>query len=386
MSPDGGGNFWMSRPPLALACAVINMVLWLPGLIGQAPAQTRAPMTPLNLPELKGQEYLGLDQLWAIMHASKLNYSVSPLAQLRQTDLAKGFFPARHKRLDRPLVDTASQNRKVVNFRLSRKAARLVKRGDTMASRRKYAPAIKAYEAALATQPNCYPALMGLGRMQVAQGKPTDGLPFLLRAQVFNPDDPALHLAKGEAALAMGQGDQALRHFAQALSRAPRNQAVLTAARREAGSLKVRVESPLFAPRALARSEGRKIAIYMDTADPESRAWTAYAAAKAVWQGEPEVRKRYGGNQANAGWSTEQEFFSLYALLGNYTAARRAGTLTRLPSVERIMKILQQGLLFEYVMYEMASRIDPNLLVAQAPKQRARMIRFIDQFVLVPQR
>jgi tetratricopeptide (TPR) repeat protein len=376
----------MNRPPLALACAAFNLLLWLPGPMGQALAQTRAPMTPLSLPELKEQQYLGLDQLWSIMHASKRQYTVSPLSQLRQIDLAKGFFPAQRNRLKRPLVETAGQDRKVINFRLSRKAARLIKRGDRMLSRRKYAHAIQAYEAALDVQPNCYPALLGLGRLQVARGEPTDGLAFLHRAQVFNPDDPALHRAKAEAALARGQGVQALRHLVQALSRAPRDEAVLGLARREAKSLNVRVARSLFTPRALARSEGRKMAIYMDSADPASRAWTAYAAAKAVWQGEPEVRKRYGGDQPDASWSTEQEFFSINALLGNYTAARQAGTIERLPSVERILAILQQGLLFEFVMYEMASRIDPNLLVAQTPKQRERMIRFIDRFVLVPQR
>ncbi len=347
------------------------------------PTAARA-QTSVRVPVVRQQRYLGLDQMLTVMQDSRVAYNILALDQLRTSktkDLADLFFPGREKRVDRPWIEESGGKRRLIRYPLDPRAARLIARGERLLRKGRMKESRKAFESALGIQPGCYLALVHLGRWHLKEGSADEALGFFNRAVVFNPDDADTYRYKGDAAAALGLLDQARAHYVEALARAPRDPATLAALTRHQRRLGVTVVSDLFRPRALARREGGQISIYVDHNDPSSRIWMAYAAAKAVWAGELQVRSEYGGAEKDD-WSTEEEFFCLYALLGHYLAARERGIAARDPALERIKSILGAGYLFEYVLYEMASRTDPNIMVKLDIQQRRRMERFIDGFAV----
>ncbi len=353
---------------------LLLLLLTLGTPVGQAGDPTGSSQV-----DIRQQRYLGVDQLMKILELSPRPYSVQNTEQLLGQDLVSKMYAQRVAPIEHPFRGPDGLA-PVAPFGVEKAAAKMIRAGQRHLAAGRQAKARAAFEAALAIQPNAYPAMLGLGRIALRNNQPAEALGLLQQAKVHNPDDPLTHRLLGDAAAARHLPAQARSHYVQALIRRPRDPETL------AGLARLGIAPPadLFRPRAAARKHGGRIDIYADYGVAASRIWLAWAAARAAWLGEPGLRVRYGGSAERPDWSTQQELFCLACLLGNYLQARRAKKAAVQPDLERLLAIQKRHLLDEYVIYAIGSRLDPNAPLMLPAEQRKRMQAFVDLFVVPP--
>jgi len=348
--------------------------LWTIAWLALAAAGAQAGTSQVDVRE---QRYLGLDQLLKILELSPRAYTLENTNQVGRAGLVERMYPQRRAPIDHPWCGPAGTAPPAA-FPIEKAAARQIERGRRHLAAGRIERAETAFRRALAIQPNAYPALLGLGQLELKKNRPAFALPLFHRARVDNPDDPLVFRLLGDAVAADHLGDQARAFYIQALARRPRDPQVL------AGLARLGLAPPadLFRPRAAAKRQGGRMAVYYDATVPASRAWLAWAAARAAWLGEPDLRLRFGGTAERTDWSTQQELFCLDCLLGTYLEARRSGKMARLADLERLLEIKARGMLTEYVLYAMGTRLDPNAALMLTTDQRRQMETFLDLFVV----
>jgi len=244
----------------------------------------------------------------------------------------------------------------------------------------RHADAVAGLEQATRRYLDCAAAWVLLGKALIATKEVERALAAFDWAEAIAPDNADVADERGKALLFLQRRDEALAAFRKALSLRPRDEWLIRFVAENAAKLDVAIDEG-FVVRALARGSAPKIDVFVEKklGPREAKAWTAFSLCKGFWIGNPKHRKRVTGNELHVFSSLEEEE-CLKQLVAESTGSTDP-TLTRLRSI-----VVDSKLLDAFITYEFAARIDPDAVLRLPPEARARVARYVAEYVLVDTR
>jgi tetratricopeptide (TPR) repeat protein len=317
--------------------------------------------------------------MMARARSSKVQYIVQ--AETIGSDPANAFWPLAGLWIDSPVVSVSALGvREVRSRQCSPEANRELEATRAILRDRRYSEAAASLNESTKRHPDCVEAFKLRAEALQLLNDSARALDALDWAEALVPDDARVATERGETLLRLGRRDDALAAFRKALSLWPRYEFAMLSVGRNARGLDVSLDKG-FVVRALARGSAPRIDIYVekDLGVREAKAWTAYGICKAFWIGNAQHRRRVTGNEA-LGFSVLEEEECIRQLVAQSSGSTDP-TLTRLRSI-----VVDSQLLDAFINYEFAARVDPTAVLRLPPEARARVARYVDEYVLVDAR
>ena len=245
--------------------------------------------------------------------------------------------------------------------------------------RRDYPRARALYERALQKSPRYYPAMLALGDVLYSAGDYREALQRYRHAIPLNPYDYRGHSSAANALLELGRGDEALDDYAWALALRPQDAGLQKSIGERASRLGIRFEAAGLVPLAFSRpSNSATVDVYT-----ESRPhWLAYGLCKGIWVGEKDHRLARTGN-AEHRFSNVEESECLTGLLVLYAVRRGEGETAKEAGLDALIDVARTGGLDEWILFNIASRVAPHVVLRTDDDERQLLHDFILKFVLV---
>jgi tetratricopeptide (TPR) repeat protein len=326
-----------------------------------------------------------IDELYKIMEASEVTYtimSIDKLKDLKPEQFIDIYFPVKQSKHAFPWIKTTSKSRELHEYPFHPEALKLLKKAEPLFKKRRFEEAMALYKKALSHQKDCYVAMSHIGDCFLLSGKPQKAIEYYDQAIAANPDDHRTFFYKGNALTALKRWKEAKEAYIDALTRFPRHPGSLSVLIASQNQFLVDVRRNFFLPRALARREGDRVAIYLDMQDEHGMAWTTYAICKAVWIGEPEHRKEASG-KSDSIWSNLEEQECIGNMMAKYLSQRLTFQVRPKIEFERIFKTKEDGYFLQFLIYEIGSRMIPDVMIMADQEQRIKMKEFIRRYVVV---
>ncbi|MEW5847535.1 MAG: tetratricopeptide repeat protein [Myxococcota bacterium] len=326
------------------------------------------------------EKWVEVSEIIRMLEQSPVAYQIADLDKVPDIDpkrLAEAQWPQLIEPVSFPKLDANGQ---VVPYEMERGCLDLLSAAEPLFEKKDYAEARKHYEAARAQYPGCYMATVYLGDATLFGGDPVAAEKLYLEVIEKNPVDYRGHFFRASALLAQERVDEAIESYSWALTLRPRHESILTALHNNARHIGATVHDQPFALRALARKEKDGFGIFFDADKPY---WLSYAAVKAAWMGEPEVRRRMGANpERYVGWSSDEERHALLSLLATYLYMRSEGKVERDDELERLHNIGRAKLLTGFILYEVASRMHPHLILTLPKAVQQQVQDYVKRFIM----
>jgi len=249
-------------------------------------------------------------------------------------------------------------------------------------SAKNYPEAQLRYDQAVAKAPQCAIAVAYRGDASHFAGDYQTALTYYDRALKLNPDEGAYYLFRANALSHLGRLKEALDDLRWSLALRPHNANSLKMVRGGEQAMRVAVHDVPFVPLGFARKEGDSVAVYWDKTN---HSWMGYALCKALWLADEEHRKNLTG-EAKYQFSTTEELECLGALV---TAWHGVGKDPHRPTDAQLSyldEVVKSGDAPGWVIYEIASRFDPQIVLKLAPKGRQGVFDFVRRHVVVDAR
>lgn len=197
-----------------------------------------------------------------------------------------------------------------------------------------------------------------------------------------NPTDYRGWFFRAGTLARLGRMDDAVEHYGWGLTVRPRYDGILQVLGRNEKALHLKVADQPFHLRAAVRKTDDGASVFYDDARPY---WLAYGLVRAALLGSPEVRRRLGtddGRSPTAAWSSKEEQYALIGLISGYRHHRSTEKIPADPQLERLSTILDSGMLLEFVLYEVASRMHPHLVATLDDEMQRHVHTFVKRFVM----
>jgi tetratricopeptide (TPR) repeat protein len=292
-----------------------------------------------------------------VMDDSKTTYKFDMLKNLKDMgpeQFAEVYWPSSKKELEYPWIsDDGKGNLTLRSYPFEGACLDVLKEAESAYGDKKYDRAADLYKKAL---------------------------DFYQEAIDLNPFDFRGFFFKAHALVKLKRNGEAKESFIQSLTLKPRRKSLISALKVSADRLGISVEDEPFLPKSLARLEKDVVSIY---SDPQDMPWFAHAVCKAFWLGEPEHRKQLTGKEDHQ-WSTSEELECLGAMLVGYLQARDDGKIQKDPALERIKAILDDGMMNQFIYYEIYARISPDVILLLPAGERDKLKSYVTKYVLVP--
>lgn len=335
--------------------------------------------------EKKKYKLRPIDELFKIMEASDVAYkiqSIDNLKDVKPEQFIDVYFPVKQPKHTFPWIKTTAKSRELHEFPFHPKALKLLEKAEPFFKKRQFKEAMALYKKALSHQKDCYVAMSHMGDCYLLSGEPEKALDYYNQAIAINPDDHRTFFYKGNTLTVLKRWKEAKEAYIEALTRFPRHQGSLSALIANQNQFLVDVRRDFFLPRALARREGDGVAVYIDMKDKHGIAWTTYALCKAVWIGEPEHRIEASGASDNV-WSSLEEQECIGNMLSKYMSQRLTFEVRPKIEFERIFQTHEDGYFPQFLIYEIGSRMVPDVMIMADKVQRTKMREFIRRYVVV---
>jgi tetratricopeptide (TPR) repeat protein len=278
------------------------------------------------------------------------------------------------------VVSTPSPH--VAEFPFDPRAVALLEKAEPLFQAGRCGEATGLYRQALDLSPRCYLALLSLGDCALEAGDPKGALDYYTRAHGINPSDYITFFYQGTALAELGRPVEALEAYVDALAMRPRRATILEAMKNRGGPLRVRIVDEPFVPKVSVRATGEEIHVGWDPeAGPQ---WLSYGLCKALWIGDSAHRKDMLAREAHV-WSNIEEEECLASLLGVYATERKKGTIQPEPALERLAQVARDDLLDGFILYEIGSRVDPDLMLTAQDSERRLVREYIRRYVAISQ-
>lgn len=243
-----------------------------------------------------------------------------------------------------------------------------------------YTEAAVWYRRTLEVAPDFYIAHAYLGDTHLfGDVGPRQAITEYDQAIAANPDDYRLYFFRATAHRHLFENEEMLADLRRSLVLKPRNAILIGALQRARGTMG-RAEPEVFVPRAFVRKEADAVSIYADTERPE---WLAWAACKALWMVDEQHRQEMLGSTRH-GWSTLEELECLGSLMTVYETRKAKGQGPSDDRLEVLHDIIIDGLAPAFVIYELGSRVDPQIVLRLDGPFREMMSRYVEKYVLTP--
>lgn len=336
--------------------------------------------------EIPTDRPLAPDELFKLMENSEVTYTIGELPADATPERIVDILWPTHRGLSIPWIEQDETGRRsLVAYPFTDEDIEALGKVEPLFKERKFAKARKRYEAIAASHPKNYLAVSSIGDCHYLSEDHEAALPYYERALEMNPYHYVNYLKLGNTLAKLGRWEAALDTFVRGLVVRPRQEVILNQIRYFSKGLGVRVEDGRFLPRAYAeRSEGG-IAVHFDPDD--GWPWLTWVQCKAVWLGEGEYRAaRLEDPTANESYqpTSTEEFDCLRTLVVGYGIAREEREFPPDPMLDRLSRIAEEGLLQEFVVYELFSRISPDIaLLIPLETHGLELRKYLEKFVVV---
>lgn len=274
------------------------------------------------------------------------------------------------------IVKSPDGGRSLQNYPLTDSTLRALERAEPLFDSSRFDEALRIYLVAAEMDPDCYVLHRQIGDCHGLTGRPGAALESYRRSIELNPVDFRSHGSEAIALLDLGRTDEARDAFARALALSPQNPEILRVIRPSQEELGIDLYDRPFTPRASAREESDQIAVF--TAEPAH--WLVYGLCKAIWIGEESHRKKFtGGNDHR--WTTTEEQSCLRALLATYSRQRKSDKVEADPEMDRLLQIFEDGMLQEFVLYEIGSKTSPHFIILLGEDIHDDLVEYVRRFV-----
>jgi len=341
-----------------------------------------AQAVPDRSPPLENIQFLSPPQILDRLEKSKVQYDIqdrSTFTAVYPKGYPKALWPQKTEPLDTPHVVEVNGRRSLQPYPFDPKSEAPLQEAEALFEKGDYAEALKKYVRLTADFPTHYLAWAYQGDCLLNLGDAEGALKMYDRAIALNPDDYRLPFFRSSALMHLGRIEEARKDIALSLVLHPRNN-LLRDLLDERPPENSEFLGDVIEPQAFVRAESpERVIIYWDKKNP---AWLAWANCKALWLGEPSHRKEMTGTEAHE-WSNLEEDECLLNLSFAYRTLKQAGKAERDPKLERLNAIVEDRRLNELVMFELAPRVYPQVLLTLGPELRKRMVDFVLKHVLV---
>jgi tetratricopeptide (TPR) repeat protein len=323
--------------------------------------------------------YLTPAQIMKWLEDSKVQYRVEP-KDSPPGGWADQLWPTRIAPLPMPRVVEEGGQRVLREWPINPKAEALMAQAEPHYRASRYSEAAKLYEQALAVCPDCYMARAYLGDATLFGGDAAGALVHYQKAIELNPNDYRLYYFQGSALARLGRMNEAVDAWLWSLVLNPRNPIMrqFFKQHRELGLL---ILDDVLAPRGYAYKRGEDVIIEFD---PDyGSAWMAFANCKALWLGEPSHREEMTGQSEHHFSSVEETECLASAALVHQHQKEQGSEGPMDDSLDRLMSVIQDDMITELVLFELAARIHPQYTLTLDDEQRQRLRQYVLRHVLL---
>ncbi|NUQ81387.1 MAG: tetratricopeptide repeat protein [Bacteroidetes bacterium] len=334
---------------------------------------------------LHGQEmerFLSNQQIIKMMEKSPTSYEVKSLRDLDgipPDKLRKEIFPDLNQLIEYPLIEEDDSSLSVSSFEFDSLALSVLMEGEEYYQSGNYQKALSYYEKAIQISEKFYIAYLNAGDCHLMQGNLSQALQYYEKAHEINPYDYRTSFFQGTVYLRNGDYSNAKKCYIKALSLKPRHQNLMFLLKSKEKELGIRVNSRRFEPIAVVRKEGDGVAIYVD--EDREPFWISYAFAKSIWIGEKDYRSRISASN-DSGWNSRAEKQAILSMLETYMIMIEEDPKNRNEYCELILKIANDGYLDEFILYEIASQMNPNIVLSVPGKYKDRIREYVERYVI----
>ena len=317
-----------------------------------------------------------------LMEASPLVYEINtepnPYTQWAQQNAALAW-PRAHPPLFAPRLRTNKDgSRTLEESDRDPEISTMLDKVEPLYEAKDFEGAEKGYAAILAKYPDDYEVQLDWGDAALFGGKPEVALTRYEKAAKLNPSDHRCWWFRGNALAALGRKKEAYDSWTRALAMAPDNTNLQNGLELHGGKLGYVFKGRTLLPqgRVTPIKEGYSVVAAARTH------WFAWSVCKAMWRGEPSHRKQQTGREDDV-FSVREEQECLAQLVVMYESRDKKKEPTD-PVAEQLVAVLKAKLLSGYVIYEIASRVQPHVYLLQPPEMQREVEAYLQKFVLVP--
>lgn len=330
-------------------------------------------------------KYLSMSEIFKIMNDSKVSYNILSADQLPDTlknrKFSEIFFPQMISYPAYPkVVVNEDKSILVTEWQFDKEANQIMEEGEKYFGEKDYNHAMEKYSQAFNMDSTLYTAQLYIGDCYLNLGLFQEALESYKKANSINPNDYRTLFFQSTAYNQLGMFDQATEKYREALVLKPRHKNILMAANAYGMILGITVKDMTFEPKSLTFKKDGKINIY--TPENDNMSWLGYSFVKALWLGEDQIPGlKEEGNTSY--WSTTIEKQAVLLLLDGYEKSREQADFKQNEYIEDLLKITKEGLLNEFIIYEIGSKIDPTLTLRLPESTRESIKKYITNYVLV---
>ncbi|MFP2929069.1 tetratricopeptide repeat protein [Pyxidicoccus sp. 3LG] len=372
----------MHRFLVVLGCALVLGCATAPRpveVVSSPPEESKAPATAARAsPE--EPPYLTPAQILKRLEESKVSYRVEG-KDSPPGGWAEQLWPQRVQVVEYPRVVVERGARVIRDWPENPKARALLEEAEPHFQAKRYAEAAKLYARATEVCPDCYMAWNFRGDAAYFADDASTALGFYQKAIALNPEDHRSWFFQGNALAKLGRFDDALDSWAWCLVLSPRYPIIRQFFRTNA-HLGLVIRDDVIVPRGFAERVKDGVSIQFDpNHDP---AWLAFANCKALWLGEPSHRQEMTGTTDEHFTSVEELECLGSALVIHQGQKAQGKTEASDPTLDRLFAIAQDRMLQEAVLFEVGSRVHPQVVLTVEDAVRQRLKTYVLSHVLVP--
>jgi tetratricopeptide (TPR) repeat protein len=306
----------------------------------------------------------------AAMDRSEINYEVTQLTPEHQRDAASVLWPEGRAH-DCPEVRVVEGKKRVVECSEVAPEAKLAfVDAEKLFKAKDYEAARKKYEEAKRLSPSSSFLDLYIGDSLFFSARLIEALAAYDRAIQASPLHYHGHLFRAHTLIKLKRFHEAREALVDTLALRPRNPFAMKMAHAEASRLDIQPYEEPFTPRASVRRTDPGHVLVETIATPH---WIAFAMCEAYWIGEERPKRN--------GWTSEESRECLANLVAEYQAeAIQAQTESQLGRLSDIA--LRAHMLDVFIIYEVGSRIMPDLPLILDDAIRARLRNYVEQYVL----
>lgn len=240
---------------------------------------------------------------------------------------------------------------------------------------RQYKDAVQGYARAWACDTTWLKAPTYLGNSWFGLGRMDSASRWFREALRRNPDDYQAHFFLADAHLVEGRTDSARFHLSEALLR-NRNSPILKQMAERVAKAEGRVVDhgwPVFGVRSERTPRGAKLSI-------ADMGHFALGACLAVWDVDPAMAPRRSKDDA----IRQTRLRNCLANQAIFAMTRRDKGDTLDPASAKLVRVVDDGLLAEMVVWEVAARSAPGGIYLLPTEIKERMRRYVERFHFAP--